>query len=642
MIVDDAVVVVESMYRRLQAGVDGLSAAVDSLREVFAPVTTSVLTTIAAFLPLMLLPGIIGEFMRVIPIVVSLALFVSLFEAYWMLPSHVIATRIDFTNLSATQIKRNAFTRWLRHRYTTLLLKVLRRPKISACVVMLVFVLAALPLATGRIVWSFFEGDPYQIFYVSVEMPAGTPLRETIAVLAEAERRALTQIEPQELRATLIYAGQLFTETEPLFGDNIGQVMVSLAPRGPGSRGVFEIADAVEQVVGDTPGASNVTLLRLKDGPPAGRPISIKVRGDEYVDIKAASDRLMGLLKTMPEVSNISLDYRLGNPELVLRHDGEAIKRTGIDPQAVNRSVMALVDGEIVTTFQDQGEEVRVRVVAKQGDHAQISELLRQTLSLPDGGSIALEELLEATYGVGLQNIRHYNFRRSITLEADLDKKKLDTISANRMIEQGWQALRNEHPNVALEFSGELDDLYESLDAMGLLFLMGLGLIYAILGTQFRSYFQPLMILVTVPLAFTGVVLGLLVTGNPLSLYTMFGVVALAGIAVNSAIVLISAANSRLQAGMSLLHATVYAARRRVIPILITSLTTIAGLLSLATGLAGRSLIWGPVATAIVWGLAFSSVLTLFVIPLLYRTFMGRSPRVRLAPVHARRRTMIS
>lgn len=152
MIVDDAVVVVESMYRRLQAGVDGLSAAVDSLREVFAPVTTSVLTTIAAFLPLMLLPGIIGEFMRVIPIVVSLALFVSLFEAYWMLPSHVIATRIDFTNLSATQIKRNAFTRWLRHRYTTLLLKVLRRPKISACVVMLVFVLAALPLATGRIV----------------------------------------------------------------------------------------------------------------------------------------------------------------------------------------------------------------------------------------------------------------------------------------------------------------------------------------------------------------------------------------------------------------------------------------------------------------------------------------------------------
>jgi multidrug efflux pump subunit AcrB len=130
-------------------------------------------------------------------------------------------------------------------------------------------------------------------------------------------------------------------------------------------------------------------------------------------------------------------------------------------------------------------------------------------------------------------------------------------------------------------------------------------------------------------MAFTGVTFGLLVSANPLSLYTVYGMVALAGIAVNAAIVLISAGNQRLAAGMSVLHATIYAARRRVIPILITSLTTIAGLFSLATGLGGKSLIWGPVATAIVWGLAFSTALTLIVIPLLYRLFMGRSRLVR-------------
>jgi multidrug efflux pump subunit AcrB len=133
------------------------------------------------------------------------------------------------------------------------------------------------------------------------------------------------------------------------------------------------------------------------------------------------------------------------------------------------------------------------------------------------------------------------------------------------------------------------------------------------------------MILATVPMAVTGVVMGLVITQNPLSLYTMYGVVALAGIAVNAAIVLISAANERMQNGMSVLHATIYAARRRVIPILITSMTTIAGLFSLATGLGGHSLIWGPVATAIVWGLLVSTVLTLFVIPLLYRMFMQRN-----------------
>ena len=152
---------------------------------------------------------------------------------------------------------------------------------------------------------------------------------------------------------------------------------------------------------------------------------------------------------------------------------------------------------------------------------------------------------------------------------------------------------------------------------------------YMILGTQFRSYWQPLMILITVPMAFTGVVLGLTVAGHPLSLYTMYGVVALSGIAVNASIMLISAANSRLADGMTILHAIIYAGRRRVVPILITSFTTIAGLFSLAVGLGGHSLMWGPVATAIVWGLAFSSLLTLFLVPLLYWTFMRRSRRLK-------------
>ena len=149
---------------------------------------------------------------------------------------------------------------------------------------------------------------------------------------------------------------------------------------------------------------------------------------------------------------------------------------------------------------------------------------------------------------------------------------------------------------------------------------------YLLLGTQFRSYWQPFMILSTVPLAFCGVVLGLCATQNPLSLYTLYGVVALSGIAVNAAIVLISAANQRLQSGMSVIHATIFAARRRVIPILITSLTTIAGLFSLATGLGGKSLLWGPVATAIVWGLMVSTLLTLLVIPLMYQFFMRPKP----------------
>ena len=170
------------------------------------------------------------------------------------------------------------------------------------------------------------------------------------------------------------------------------------------------------------------------------------------------------------------------------------------------------------------------------------------------------------------------------------------------------------------------------------LFLLGLGLIYLIIATQFRSYFQPLLILSTVPMAFTGVVFGLVLTRNPLSLYTLYGVIALTGIAVNSAIVLIDAANARIKAGMRPLHATIYAARRRVIPILMTTSTTIAGLFSLAVGLGGKSLVWGPVASSIVAGLGVASLLTLFMVPTLYRVFQRGHGGQEFLRVHGQER----
>ena len=275
--------------------------------------------------------------------------------------------------------------------------------------------------------------------------------------------------------------------------------------------------------------------------------------------------------------------------------------------------------------MQHEGKKLEVRVRAVPQVRRNIDSVLEQTIALPNGGRIALGQLVKVERTVGKSSIRHYNFRRAITVEADLDKTKMDTLVANNYLKQQWRKVQTRYPNIDLDFSGELDDINESLDSLGVLALLGIGLIYLILGTQFKSYWQPFMILVTVPLAFTGVTLGLIVSNNPVSLYTLYGVVALMGIAVNSAIVMIHAANQRLEQGMSVLHATIYAARRRVVPIIITSLTTVAGLFSLAIGLGGKSLLWGPVASAIVWGLAFSTVLTLFVIPLLYRAFMRRS-----------------
>ena len=306
----------------------------------------------------------------------------------------------------------------------------------------------------------------------------------------------------------------------------------------------------------------------------------------------------------------------------MLTLDREAVRAAGLNPGLVARLVRLHVDGEIVAQMRDAGEKLEVRVRARARPSADVARLLDDPIALPGGGTTTLRTLVRAETQLGKGVLKHYNLRRSITVEADLDKKTTDTVAANEAIRAGWDRIHARYPSTDLDFSGELDDIYESLDAMKVLFLLGVGLIYLILATQFRSYWQPLMILVTVPLAFTGVVGGLLVSGNPLSLYTLYGVIALTGIAVNSAIVLIDAANSRRRQRMTVLHAAVYAARRRVVPIVITSTTTIAGLFSLAFGLGGKSLIWGPVAASIVWGIGFSTVLTLFAIPMLYWALM--------------------
>lgn len=630
MLVDDAVVVVETIYYRMQRGANGMDAAIGALREVASPVLTSVLTTIAVFLPLMLLPGIVGQFMRVIPLVVCTALILSLIEAFWMLPAHVAALKKDNSPESKTQRRRRLATRYIRHRYSLLLISVMRRPLLAFAGIAALGTLAITLLASGALKTNFFAADPFPLFYVNAELPAGATLQQSLETALALEEKALEVLSPDEVRASIAYSGQMLTETEPLFGDNFAQVFVSLNPTLQGGRSIYPIIAEVEKAVGTTLGAANVSVFVLKDGPPIGQSISMKIRGDDFADIQAVVDKARAEMERSGLFSNINIDFKAGTPELLMSLNGDAIQRAGLSPDVVTSSLQSFVDGSLLSRYQQRGEEVDIRLVNRQPSPS-IPSLLQQTLATPDGGNIALGDLLNVQYGKGYQNIRHYDFLRNITISADIDDDKTDTVAANALLQNYWREIKAEHPSIRVDFSGELDDINESLEGMGVLFIMGLGLIYLIMGTQFRSYWQPLMVFSAIPLAFIGVVFGLVLTSNPLSMMTLYGVVALSGISVNSAIVLISATNSRLESGMSPLHASIFAARRRVVPILITSITTIAGLASLALGIGGKSLLWGPVATAIVSGLIFSTVLVLIVIPLLCFASATLQQRRRIA-----------
>ena len=633
MLVDDAVVVVEAIYYRIQRGQQVLEASLQGMVEVWKPVLASVATTLAAFLPLMLLPGIVGKFMFVIPFVVTLALVISLLEAFWMMPVHVSAMGVRLDQPSRMQAWRNRFNHGIRLGYSKALAYTLRRPVRFALVGLAAVMTAGVLVGSGVVRMQFFAFDPIRAFYVNVDMPADATLEATLAATSAVElavRERLRGVGPEgEARALSSTAGLKFTDIEPVYGDQYGQVFVSLNPRTEDSRSLQEVVDSLRSDIENLPGPGRKSFTLLEGGPPAGKPINVKVRGDDFDRIQAAADDIKAVVAGIPGTLDVQDDNLPGRPQLQLQLDREALRDAGLNAAQVARLVRLAIDGEVVAFTRDEGDKIELRV---QGEGARAlrdapESLLAEPVVLPNGRVVPLSQLVRVEVLPSRSFIKHYNLRRTITVEANLDKDVIDTREANDIIKARWEELRAQHPGIDLDFSGELEDIEESLGAMQLLFALGVGIIYLILAGQFRSYFQPLMILVTVPLAFTGVAFGLAISGNPLSLYTLYGVIALTGIAVNSAIVLIDAANDRLERGFSLAHATVWAARRRVVPIIITTTTTIGGLFSLAVGLGGQSLLWGPVASSIVWGLAFSTVLTLFMVPLLYLTFMRRKAR---------------
>jgi len=617
MLVDDAVVIVEAIHSRIAQGVTTQRAVFAGVAEVAAPVASSVLTTIAAFLPLMLLPGILGDFLRIVPLVVTVALLVSLIEAYWLLPAHILDWRHAFDAPRGRLAQwRDRFQQRLRNGYGRLLVRALRAPWKTTALLVLAFAAAIALVAGGWVRVQFFAFETIRLFYIHADLPVGTPLETTLAVADRMRTVVEKRLSAAELRAAVATAGVKFTDTEPLYADHYAQVIVSLQPREETGRTTEEVIEALRAEVEAAARPYRATFLIIKGGPPAQRPVSLKVRSENDREREAVVALVKGWLAEIPGVRDVTDDRVVGRPTIELRWRPEQLAAVGLDPVTATRTVALLADGEYLAEMRRGGETWRVLLQAQPQPLAVPEAWLALPVLTPKGGAVPLEQLAEVTVRESAGVVRRYQYTRSVTVEAEIDREVAETRAVNAALLARWQQVAPRYPSVTLDFTGELDDIKESLSALQKIFLLGVGLIYLILATQFRSYLQPLIILVTVPLAFTGVVYGLALSHLPLSLYTMYGVVALTGIAVNSAIVLVAAYNDRRRAGMGVIHAVVYSARRRLLPILITSGTTIGGLLSLATGFAGHSLLWGPVATSIVWGLGVATLLTLFVVPM--------------------------
>lgn len=615
IIVDDAIIVIENCHRYRLRGFSSIESAIRGTNEVVSPILSSIGTNIAAFLPLILLPGIMGKFMRIVPMVFSLALVASLFEAFFLLPSHYA----DWTVKSKVHRRgEKKFFTSLRRIYSRLLVKTLRRRYVLLG--LLVVVLLASLMMIPLIGIEMFGEEDFDQFKVLVKFPEGTALEETDRIMKKFEAEAM-KLPESEVRDIIVNVGLLQGNNEWMTRKHVAQIFVHLKPIEERSKTTDEMLAMMRERVQYISGPVSVEFEKLAGGPPVGKPISVKVQGKYFDEIKRASLALQDSLRKMEGTFNVTDDFPPGKQEIHIKVDEEKAALFGFNTQYVAMNVRYAFDGVKATEYRDGNDEIDVIAKYDESNRSSLEDVLNLRLTNMQGQTVAMRDIVNFEIKSGPDEIKRFDQKRTIIVYGEIDNEKTSLDKVNLRLKQLFPIMEKEFPGISFEIGGQFDEFMDIFSDITSLFVLSLILIFLILGTQFNSYSQPLIILVTIPFALIGAMLGLIISGNPFSVVALFGFVALAGIVVNDAIVLIAFVNNRRTGeNVSVLRywrSIISSGRMRLRPIILTSLTTISGLLPMAFGIGGMSEMWSPLANVILFGLLVSTILTLFVIPCL-------------------------
>ncbi|HHT79875.1 MAG TPA: efflux RND transporter permease subunit [Spirochaetales bacterium] len=624
LIVDHGIVIIENSYRLQSNGMLRHDAAIEGSSQVIWPVIAATATTVAAFLPLMLLPGTIGKFLRVIPLTVIIALMVSTAEAIFFLPSHYAEWGPRENSKRKKKREPGTWFNPIQQGYVNLLAK-LYRFKGLLLFLALVLTLGVLSLV-GMLKQDLFAAEDYSYFNIEILTPRGTALEETNRIVAEYEAVLLDKVGNGEILSISTKIGTLGSGEA---NSTKAQITVDLAEMDEGrKRSINEVINEVQNEVYYISGAEQVFFRKAQNGPPTSDPLSFRFSGDEYKQLIDSSNAIINLLNSVEGVNNVESDFVAGSPELRIRINQERASALGVNVKSVGSYIRARFDKIPAGIFFEKNEQIDIVVRFASVDSKRFENLEQLLIPTDDGRLVPLSSVATIELDNSLGTIRRVEGKREITVTANaLDS--VDLKEVNNQVKQLWQqTLSERYPDVAFGVGGEFDDFSTLIFDILRVFILGIFLMYLILGTQFNSYSQPLLILLSVPFSFIGVVLYLFVSGTPLSTTVIYSGVALAGIAVNDAIVLISFINELRAKGKSVKEAIRESAQTRLRPIVLTSLTTIVGLLPTAIGLGGYSVVWSPMASTIIFGLMFSTLTTLFVIPMLYGTIYDKKKRI--------------
>jgi multidrug efflux pump subunit AcrB len=628
ILVDDSIVVTENAVRLIEdEGMDPKEAAIKGTMQILGPVTASVATTAFVFLPMMYMSGIFGKFVKEIPIAVITCLVMSLFETYFILPAHIghwIKRKGEAGSKPAKKpgiISR--FLNWTRDFWENKIvpgyvhwLKFALQKRYLIAVAAFVLFWASILLAAKGMKFILFPPEGVEIFFVRIEAPTGSSLEQTSEITKSYEQ-LVSELPASELDAYTTSVGLQQQDPNDPFtrrGSEVSQIAVFLTAETARKRTAAEIIEDLREKVGD-PKDHKVVFSRVNTGPPQGKPVSIGVRGEKYEQIMPVVKELKEVLANRKGVNDIQDSYTLGKEEILVKVNPAEASAAGLSVASIGNSVRASYEGLVATTVRELDEEIAVRVSLPREERADPTVLEEILLPNQLGNLVPLARVASLGRAQTLSNYEHEHYQRQVKVTAEVDTDVTTSTEVNNFVRDLMPDLRMKHPGISVEFGGEDEDTRESMASLGRAFIYALCGIYLILVLTFKQLLQPLMILITVPLGIISVIWAFFVHGLPLSFMGMVGIIALAGVIVNNAIVFVDFSNQRRQEGAGDMESIIDAGRLRVRPIFLTTITTVIGILPTAYGLGGLDMFVVPIAMALGWGLFFGSMLTAFVFP---------------------------
>ena len=632
LLVDDAIIVAENVYSKVEAGVAPKLAAIEGTEEVIWPVTCAILTTIVAFVPLMNIDGQMGDWFGVLPVIVCIALSVSLFEAMSILPAHlahglrpVVRTSVEQERGrlgalgAATYRVRRLQDRFVKGRlrvwYERLVRTATRYRYVTMAALVSALMIALGVVQGGHVPFVFIQKMDSETLVASIDMDVGAPIARTERAARVVEEAALALDELRTLY-TLVGAkmgDQFFSATVQ---SNTAQLFIELVPVEDRDRTSEDILQELRAKTADIPGVDRLKYTSIQGGP-GGAAIQLEISGDRIEELVEVAEHFKRRLAEFAGVFDITDDFDEGRREVQIELFDSA-RALGLTTESLATQVRAAFYGLEVRKLQRGREDVKIMVRYPPEHRRRVCDIESMYIATPAGPLVPFVEVAGLIEGTGYASIRRNNQRRTVTVKADVDDEVTNSSRIIGELEKEFPDVLGRHPGMRIEFGGQQLETSRAFASLRGGFTVALLLIFVILAGFFRSYVQPLIIMMAIPFALIGAVAGHWLMGYPLTILSIIGLVALTGIVVNDSLILISFINKRIAHGAEPSEAVIDAAMGRLRPILLTSATTVLGLAPLLMEQSFQARFLIPMGISISAGLIFATVLTLLAVPALY------------------------